>query len=153
MLTLFNHYSAPIMAGLVWLGLAAVIRRRGGRARDWLYLAAVLVGVIASWYVLRPVARPVEPVAGRPVLLEIQSPYCLGCLALKPSVDRLETELQDRLVVQRVNLQGETGRRLAQRHEVDRTPTFILFDPAGNELWRASGRLDAAAIRSRLGGT
>jgi thioredoxin-related protein len=31
------------------------------------------------------------------------------------------------------------------------TPTFILFDTQGNELWRMMGGLDVAALREMLG--
>ncbi len=152
MLSLFNHYSAPVIGLLLGIGLAAVFCRRNAKTRDWLFLAALMVGCGGTWFVLRPVARPAVALAGRPLLLEVQSPYCLGCLAVKPSVDRLETELGERLVVQRVNIQGAAGRQLAGQYAVERTPTFILFDARGEELWRGSGRLDARAVRSRVPG-
>ena len=30
------------------------------------------------------------------------------------------------------------------------TPTFVLYDESGQEIWRASGSLDAAEVRRQL---
>ncbi len=153
MFSFFNLYSAPIIVLLLGICLVTVLRRRKASKRAWLLGAVVMGGCVAAWFVLRPVARSSPPdVAGRPRLLELQSPYCLGCVAVKPGVDRLENELRDRLVVQRVNIQTTEGRRLASHHAIKRTPTFVLFDAAGEELWRASGRLDVDQVRSIVDG-
>jgi thioredoxin-like negative regulator of GroEL len=82
-----------------------------------------------------------------PVLLEVQSPYCLGCVAQKPAVDKLERELAGKLAVRRVNIQSDEGRQLVEQFGIKFTPTFILFDAAGREQWRGSGGLDAATVR------
>ena len=123
------------------------MRRRGGK---WWVLAGVLVVYAIAWLALRPVARPVMPVAGKPLLLKVQSPYCLGCVAMKPAVDRLEKELRDKLVVRRVDIPSDEGRQLLKEYQIEFTPTFILFDKAGKEQWRGTGKLDAEAVRAAL---
>jgi thiol-disulfide isomerase/thioredoxin len=146
----FNHYSVPIVAALLMLAGLAVVKRRGGKMRDWLILAGTMAVYIGVWLALRPVAKPALQVAGQPLLLEVQSPYCLGCVAMKPAVDRLEDELRDKLVVRRVDIQSAEGRQLVEQYRIEFTPTFVLFDAAGKELWRGTGKLDAESVRDAI---
>jgi thiol-disulfide isomerase/thioredoxin len=138
----FNHYSVPIIGMLIFVSVFLVVRRR----RQWFVLAGVMAVYIVAYLALRPVAHPLMQVAGKPLLLEVQSPYCLGCVALKPAVDRLENELRDKLVVRRVDIQSDEGRQLVKQYDIEFTPTFILFNAAGREQWRGAGKLDAAEV-------
>ena len=148
---IFNHYSAPIIAALLLTGGLVLALRRGGKMRHWLLLGGAIVALGALWVVFRPVARPAAtPLSGQPLLLEVQSPYCLGCVAIKPAVDRLEKELHGQLVVRRVDIQSAEGRNLASQFGIEATPTFIFFDKAGTEQWRSAGQLDAARVRTSL---
>jgi thiol-disulfide isomerase/thioredoxin len=139
----FNHYSVPIIGILIFVSVFLVVRR----CRQWFVLAGVMAVYIVAYLALRPVAHPLMQVAGKPLLLEVQSPYCLGCVALKPAVDRLENELRDKLVVRRVDIQSDEGRQLVKQYDIEFTPTFILFNAAGKEQWRGVGGLDAAGVR------
>jgi thiol-disulfide isomerase/thioredoxin len=82
--------------------------------------------------------------------LEVQSPYCLGCVAIKPGVDRLEKELRGKWVVRRVDIQSAEGRTLAGQYGIEMTPTFIFFDTAGREQWRSAGQLDTVRLRTSM---
>ena len=147
----FNHYSAPILAALLLAGGLSLVWRRGGKIRHWLILGGALVALGATWLVLRPVSNPAAtPLVGQPLLLEVQSPYCLGCVAMKPVVDRLEKELRGKLVVRRVDIQSALGRKLASEYGIELTPTFIFIDAAGKEQWRNVGQLDAVRLRTSL---
>ena len=151
MMHFLNHYSAPIIAALSLAGGLLLVLRRGGKMRHWLILGGAVVALGALWLVFRPVARPASTLlTGQPVLLEVQSPYCLGCVAMKPVVDRLEKELRGKLVVRRVDLQSAEGRKLASQYGIELTPTFIFFDSAGREQWRSAGQLDAERVRTSL---
>jgi len=147
----FNHYSAPIVAALLLAGGLSLVVRRGGKMRHWLILGGATVALGALWLVFRPLAGLSEtPLAGQPLLLEVQSPYCLGCVAIKPGVDRLEKELRGKLVVRRVDIQSAEGRKLASQYGIEMTPTFIFFDPVGREQWRSAGQLDAVRVRTSM---
>jgi thiol-disulfide isomerase/thioredoxin len=147
----FNHYSAPIIAALLLTSGLVLVLRRGGKMRDWLILGGAIVALGALWLEFRPVARPAgTPLAGQPLLLELQSPYCLGCVAIKPAVDRLEKEMHGQLVVRRVDIQSAEGLKLASQYGIEATPTFIFFDKAGAEQWRSAGKLDAVRVRTSL---
>jgi thiol-disulfide isomerase/thioredoxin len=147
----FNHYSAPFLAALLLAGGISLVLRRGGRMRHWLILGGAMVALGTLWLDLRPVARPAgTPLPCQSLLLELQSPYCLGCVAMKPAVDRLEKELRGKLVVRRVDIQSAEGRKLASHYGIEATPTFIFFDDVGREQWRGAGQLDAVRVRTSL---
>jgi len=150
MMSFFNHYSALLIPALLLVaGVLGMRRRPALRRRGWILGAAVLI-YSAGWLALRPVARSTEPVSGQPLLLEVQSPYCLGCVALKPIVDRLENQMRGRLTVRRVDIQSNEGRQLVEQYGIEFTPTFLLFDRFGKEHWRGVGHLDAARVRAIL---
>ena len=149
----FNHYSAPIVVALLLAIGLSVVLRRGNQTRDWVIFGGVSAALVVVWLLMRPVAHPVGPGAGQPVLLEVQSPYCLGCVAIKPAVDRLENESRGKLRVQRVDIQSAEGQKLVSFYGIEFTPTFILFDSAGKEQWRSVGRLDTARVRAACGTT
>jgi len=74
----------------------------------------------------------------------------MGCLAVKPVVDRIEIEFIGKLRIIRLDIQSPTGHALADRYRFQYTPTFIFFDGQGEEQWRAVGRLDPELVRQSL---
>ena len=142
----FNHYSVPIIGALIFVVVFSAVRRRG----QWWVLAGVMVVYIGAYLALRPIAKPAMQLDGKSLLLEVQSPFCLGCVALKPAVDRLENELRGKLRVRRVDIQSDVGQKLVTEYGIEFTPTFVFFDTAGKEQWRSVGQLDAARVRATL---
>ena len=155
----FNQYSFLLLA----LGLAVlagvILLTRKPRWNDYLAFAAILTGLILAWVILHPRQTPLmddarkvrEMIgAGVPVLLEYQSPYCLACTAMQPTVDALEAELGETTHIIRVNAQETVGHDLASLYGLGFTPTFILFDANGNEVWREVGRLDPQQVRDSI---
>ena len=71
---------------------------------------------------------------------------------MKPVVDGLEQELGNKIEIIRVDIQSPGGRELAPHYDFEYTPTFIMFDSKGNELWRSIGRLDLQKVRDAVGG-
>lgn len=149
-MNLLNHYSALLLLSLIAAAGLAVYRRRGRQPRDAMRLALLLLALVIGWMLWRPVASSSTPTSALPVLLEVQSPYCLGCIAMRTRVDHVERQWAGKLAVRRVNIQSEEGRQLARQHHVEITPTFLLFDAAGREQWRGVGRLDEENIRALL---
>jgi thiol-disulfide isomerase/thioredoxin len=145
-----NHYSALILWLLLLAGGLSVALRRGKKALRWAIFCGILLVPAAIWLAIRPVAALGVPVEKQPWLLEIQSPFCLACLAQKSEVDRVEKEFQGRLVVRRVDIQSAEGRKLAEKHDVQRTPSFVFFDQVGEEQWQSIGKLDVPRLRSSL---
>jgi thiol-disulfide isomerase/thioredoxin len=153
-----NHYSF-LLAAVVCVGaLAIFVIRRGIRRNDLTALGALALGFVVAFLLLRPVSSGLGEAdqvrarigAGAPVLLELQSPYCLGCMAARPVVDRIERAHAERLDVLRVDIQDPAGRELAAEFASQFTPTFIFFDGDGLEQWRTVGAVDPLAVSQSL---
>jgi thiol-disulfide isomerase/thioredoxin len=145
-----NHYSAVILWLLLLAGGISVVVRRGKKPHQWAVLGGLLLVMTTVWFVLRPVATLPEAAGKQPSLLEIQSPFCLACLAHKAEVDRAEQELKGRVAFRRVDIQSGEGGKLAEQYGIERTPSFIFFDEAGEEQWRSIGKLDLPRLRSSV---
>ena len=65
-------------------------------------------------------------------------------------MDELENEFAGELVVIRLNVQEDVGRELVPVYGFSFTPTFILFDAEGQELWREVGGLDPQQVRESV---
>ena len=76
----------------------------------------------------------------------------MGCMAVKPIVDRLESEHEGRLTVIRLNVQDPAGRILGERYDLQYTPTFVFLDAQGKRVWRAVGAIDPAEVDRTLEG-
>ncbi len=74
-------------------------------------------------------------------------------MASKPIVDGIEKQHADDLNVIRVNVQDDAMRPLMQTYAFQFTPTFILFDPAGDEIFRTVGAIDPEVIDKALSST
>lgn len=149
-MSLINHYSGLIILILMlFIGLS-VARRSRNRVRAGVIAVGIVLALLAAWFAVRPTAHIPAANPHQPVLLELQSPWCVACIVAKPTVDRLERALQGKLVVQRVNIQSDLGKTLAARYQVEATPTFILLNAAGKEQWRAVGSLDANEFETLL---
>lgn len=62
----------------------------------------------------------------------------------------LKQELTGKLIVLKVDVNSAAGREVSARIGSRMTPTFILYDAAGVELWREFGSLDAQRVRSAV---
>ncbi len=71
-------------------------------------------------------------------------------MAAKPIVDGIEKQHTDDLNVIRVNVQDDAMQPLMKTYAFQFTPTFILFDPAGEELLRTVGAIDPEVIDKAL---
>ena len=157
-MNVINQYSYLISALCIVALAGLLLYRKGHIRRAWAAALAVLILLGGAWGLIRPVqtvsagADQVNQLigAGKPVLLELQSPYCLACIRIKPYVDSLETEMGDRLHIVRVNVQEDPGRSLAAQYRLAFTPTFIFFDAAGKEQWRSVGTLKLEMVRQSV---
>jgi thioredoxin-related protein len=64
-------------------------------------------------------------------------------------VNGLKEEYPEELRVISVDVQSALGEDLAQEYG-SFTPTFVFFDPQGDELWRMVGTLDAERVRQEI---
>jgi len=69
----------------------------------------------------------------------------------RPSVDGLERDTRGRMNVVRVDIQSPAAELVLARYGVRGTPTYILVDGRGNEVWRqVGGSPNRLAIEQQL---
>ncbi|NIM95271.1 MAG: hypothetical protein GTO18_16355 [Anaerolineales bacterium] len=73
-------------------------------------------------------------------------------MTAKPVVDALEKEYAEDVAVIHINIQEPAGQRLGPRFRFEYTPTFIILDGEGNEVWRMVGIIDPNEARRVLDG-
>jgi thioredoxin-like negative regulator of GroEL len=72
-------------------------------------------------------------------------------MSLKPVVNGIERQYEGRLEVMHVNIQDPVGQAIGEEFNFEYTPTFILFDGDGKELWRMVGMIDPSKVEEALG--
>jgi thiol-disulfide isomerase/thioredoxin len=148
--TLFNQYSYLTFTTLGTLFILVVLwRRRVRRPYVGLVGMALVIVFTVGWLLLRPGTSDIDSVSaaeqtinsGRPTLVEFYSNYCIGCMAIRASVDDLvaqsNREFGDDLNIIRIDIHTELGRALRERYGFSYSPEFVLFDNTGSEVWRA----------------
>ena len=70
-------------------------------------------------------------------------------MAARPFLDRAEEENPE-LAVIRINVQNQDAQPILEEFGFQYTPTFILFDPNGDELWRTAGAIDPDLVKETL---
>jgi hypothetical protein len=71
-------------------------------------------------------------------------------MTVRPVVDAVERDFGEALKVIRLNVQDPVGREMARAYRFEFTPTFVLLDADGGELWRSVYVLDPARVRASL---
>ena len=71
-------------------------------------------------------------------------------MAAKPIVDGIERKHGQQLRIIRLNIQDPVGEALLERFEFRFTPTFILFNGAGDELQRWVDMIDSNEVHDLL---
>lgn len=74
-------------------------------------------------------------------------------MAARPIVDRLEKDFEGRLIVIRLNVQEPAAMILGERYGFKYTPTFVMLDADGRQLWRTIGAVDPLQVRRSLDGS
>jgi thioredoxin-related protein len=69
----------------------------------------------------------------------------------EPIVNGLKSEWAGSVDVLQVNVLDSANLDLIDRLGARFTPTFVLFDAAGQEVWRSVGNINAEEVRSRAG--
>jgi thiol-disulfide isomerase/thioredoxin len=151
-----NQYSFLIL-GLVMITVLVLWRlREGFRRQDWVAIAALVVGFMVAFGIFRPTSQP-DSVRqfednlgqGEPLLLSLQSPYCLACMSARPFLDRVEEQHPD-LTVVRLNIQDPAAADILDEYGFQYTPTFIMFDSQGEEMWRRPFAIDPEWVDETL---
>ena len=68
----------------------------------------------------------------------------------EPIVNGLEEEWAGSVEVVQINIRDRDNRALVERIGASFTPTFVLFDGAGQEVWRSVGSINAGEVRQQV---
>ena len=155
-----NQFSFLIFAGTALIILGWIILRSQHPSSRWFALGALLLGLILSFWLFNPgpgdTYNPAELHAGTeravPLLIEFESPYCLGCMAAQPAVDQVQRQHASGLEVVQVNVLDPAAKPLLSEYGFQYTPTFIFVDTSGAEAWRSVGTLDPQQVALSLEG-
>jgi thioredoxin-related protein len=74
----------------------------------------------------------------------------MACRRARPIVDGLEAEWGNAVQVARLNIHDAAAADLLQQLNFRFTPTFILFDETGREVWRAVGSLSPDEVNQQI---
>lgn len=66
----------------------------------------------------------------------------MGCVISKPIVNGIEQDYGNRLRVVHLDARDPDNRAVAAQIGVQMTPTYVLFDAQGSEVWRSSGTVN-----------
>ena len=152
-----NAYSLFIVFPLFMLSLAFFLPVKRWRLRAPIYVGVVVVAVLAYAFI-RPgnstVASTDEAnqvlASGEPVFIEFFSNNCALCLASQPRVMSLESKIDGRAEVMKLNVQDSISLPIMRRFNAFSTPTFVVVN--GDQVWKQNGAiLDTGQALEALG--
>lgn len=141
---------------MVLLALAAYFWYTGFNRAKVLVLGFITLSLWVAWWGLRPTTSTVQAApearliireAQQPVLVQFYSEYCAACIAVEPILNQLESDLADKLKVVRIDVASAAGQEFSRQLNLQFTPTFVLFNAQGQEIWRQAGGLDDDEVR------
>ena len=68
----------------------------------------------------------------------------------EPIVNGLEEEWGDQVLVIQVDIHVKENQTLFSNLDVQFTPTFVLYDLTGQEVWRSVGAINAEEARKKV---
>ncbi len=145
---IWNSYALVIAFPALLVSILLFLPIRRWRVRLPLYSTVFILAIIGV-SLLRPgdsnVASTEEAneilASGQPVFVEFFSNRCPLCLASEPNVKSLTSDVNGRAQILKLNVQDGLAIPLMREHNAFSTPTFIVFDDLGQEVWRQTGAI------------
>ena len=115
-----------------------------------IFVALLLVTVACSGSPPDPSSIPLTQVLGngKPTLAEFGSSTCIPCKEMKPILEELAKEYEEKLNVVIVEIYEQLD--LAREYQIMAIPTQILFDSSGKEITRHMGFWAKEEISAQL---
>lgn len=70
-------------------------------------------------------------------LLDFYADWCGPCIAMKPTLTLIETELKEKIIIKRINVDENSEE--ASKYGIVSIPTFIILDENGLEVAKRMG--------------
>jgi thioredoxin-related protein len=68
----------------------------------------------------------------------------------EPIVNGLEEKWGDQVLVVQLDIHAKENQTLLSKLDVQFTPTFVLYDLKGQEVWRSVGAIDEVKAREKV---
>ena len=117
------------------------------------FVVILLMGLFPPWTanLVNPTfSTPMKPEYGKWAVVDWDAGYH-WLFSTPPEVKRLKSKGTMVQVVQ-VKIQDKANQELIKRLDAIYTPTFVLFDAGGQEIWRSVGQIDADEVKQALEG-
>lgn len=120
----------------------------------WYALGALTFALILR-YPATPDVQRVEDVNavlqnGNPTFVTLYSNYCLACVAALPAVRDLTAGLQnDGVDALLLDIHAQPANAMLERFAFSVSPTYILYDAEGDEVWRGNSTPTRDEVVSR----
>lgn len=80
---------------------------------------------------------------GKPVLVDFFATWCVPCMKMAPSLEKLKQQYEGQVVVQRIDV--DEAKALAKLMGIETLPAFVLYKN-GKEVKRVQGYMEDAAL-------
>ena len=133
------------IVALLAVAVAATFALRGGKRAEYVappepQVAAAPAAQVTPGAGIQPAASEAQGAVAalaKPRLLELGSMRCQACLEMAKVLDALRASQGAKLQVDFIDVFEQP--EAADRHKISLIPTQILFDAAGNEIFRHTG--------------
>ena len=80
----------------------------------------------------------------KPVLIDFYADWCAPCRAMKPVLEDLKAQLEERVTIYKIDVDQNPS--IAERYKIMSIPTLMIFKK-GKPVWRKSGMASSVELQ------
>ncbi len=85
-----------------------------------------------------------------PTLVEFYAAWCSTCQKMEPTVNEIEKTAKGKLNVIRLDVDKKGDSDWADKFQVNGTPTYVMYNAAGNPTYRMDSRISSAVLEAEV---